>query len=227
MTPKTALLLGATGLIGSHLLHLLLDSRDYQTVVVITRRSLPDHPKLRQVLMEDFDQLPKLSDAFAGVEDVFCCLGTTIRKAGTQEKFRKVDYDYPVTAARLAKEAGVRRYLLVSSMGANSHAKVFYSRVKGETEETIRKLQLPAVAIMRPSLLLGKRAEFRFGERIAEWISRPILFLFRGPLFKYRPVEARDVAAVMLRMGQMFLPGVHTYENDQIHRLAAGTPGKQ
>ena len=225
---KKAVLLGATGLIGAFLLELLLDAPAYETVTVITRKRLPEHPKLRQVVLPDFGDLEQYGDAFAGAEDVFCCLGTTIKQAGSQEQFRIVDYTYPVLAARLAQAAGARRYLVVSAMGASAQSRVFYSRVKGEMEEAIRALGLPGVSIMRPSLLLGERQphsrkerqSFRLGETVAIWLFRRLSFLFRGPLRKYRAIEARDVAAIMLRVAQMYLPGTHIYENDQLHAMA-------
>jgi uncharacterized protein YbjT (DUF2867 family) len=158
--------------------------------------------------------------AFEGAEDVFCALGTTIRQAGSQARFREVDFDYPVAAARLAKAAGARRYVLVSSMGADAKSKIFYSRVKGETEDAIRALGLPMTSIVRPSLLLGDRRQFRLGERVGTLLARPLGFLFAGSLLKYRPIEARDVAAVMVRVAQMFSPGTHVYENDQLQRMA-------
>jgi len=215
---KHAVLLGATGLIGRHVLEKLLASPAYGNVTAIVRKPLTEHPKLRQFVLEQFDAMPE--DAFEGADDVFCALGTTIKQARTREKFRQVDHDYPVAAAERAKAAGAKRYLLVSAMGADPASKIFYNRVKGETETDIRALQLPMLTIVRPSLLLGDREQFRLGEKFADWLSRPLSPLFRGPLFKYRPIEASDVAAVLVRAAQMYTPGTHVYENDQLHRMA-------
>lgn len=220
---KKAVLLGATGLIGGFLLHRLLNAEAYSEIATVTRTELPSHPKLRQIVLPDFEAMASQGAAFAGAADVFCCLGTTIRVAGTQERFRQVDFEYPVLAARLAKEAGAQRYVVVSSMGANPKSRAFYTRVKGETEEAIRALGLPMLSILRPSLLLGERQQFRLGERAASALSRPFAFAFRGPLFKYRPIEASDVANVMFRVAQMYAPGAHVYENDQLHRMAPGS----
>ncbi|MCI3923783.1 oxidoreductase [Paenibacillus sp. TRM 82003] len=220
---KKAVLLGATGLIGSFLLKRLLASDAYGEIVTVTRNELPAHPKQRQLVLPDFAMLESQTKAFAGAEDVFCCLGTTIKAAGSQERFRQVDYEYPVVAARLAKEAGAQRFVLVSSMGADAGSRVFYSRVKGETEAAIKAVGLPMLSIVRPSLLLGERKQFRFGERVAVALSRPLGFVFRGSLVKYRPIEASDVANVMYRVGQMYAPGTHVYENDQLHRMAPGS----
>lgn len=223
---KQAALLGATGLVGGELLKLLLGGGEYGAVTAIVRKPLPEHAKLRQIVLDDFAQMDRHAEAagaFAGAEDVYCCLGTTIRQAGSQERFRLVDYAYPLKAAVLAKEAGAQRYLLVSAMGANAASGIFYSRVKGELETAIRALALPMVSIVRPSLLLGNRQQFRLGERVTAAVAGPLLPLMSGRLLKYRPIEAADVAAVMYRVGQMYTPGVNVYENDQLHRMAPGS----
>ena len=218
---KTALVLGATGLVGSKLLQLLLHAQQYSHVIAITRKPLADHGKLQQVLLQDFEQMEEYAHLFSGVDDVFCCLGTTIKQAGSQDRFRQVDYAYPLAAARIAEKAGVRRFLLVSAMGANSQSRIFYNRVKGEAEKEICALQLPCVSILRPSLLLGERKQFRFGERLASWILPPLAPIFRGRLFKYRPIQAQAVAAAMLGAAQILTSGTNIYENDQLHRMAS------
>ncbi|MBW5445825.1 NAD(P)H-binding protein [Cohnella sp. CFH 77786] len=218
---KKAILLGATGLIGQELLEKLLHSEAYGEVRILVRRPLPEREKLKQVVLSDWDKLDEHADCFEDVTDVFCCLGTTIKKAGTQANFRKVDYEYPFMAARLAKAAGVQRFLVITAIGADAAARTFYSRVKGELEAAIRTLNLPSVAILRPSLLLGKRKEFRIGERAAIGLSKLVAFVFRGSLFKYKPIQARTVAYVMFRVAQMYLPGTHIFENDQLHRMGA------
>jgi uncharacterized protein YbjT (DUF2867 family) len=217
---KKAILLGATGLVGQQLLQLLLSSDHYEAIVTFGRKPLETHPKLQQVVCSDLSEMDQHAATFEGVEDVFCCLGTTIRVAKTRERFREVDYGYPLLAAKLAKAAGVKRYLLVSAMGANTNSNIFYSRVKGEIETAIQMLQLPSVCIFRPSLLLGNRTEFRFGERLSILLSRPLQIIWRGKWFKYKPIEARDVALAMVRVAQMFLPGTHIFENDQLHHLS-------
>ncbi len=216
---KKALLLGATGLIGSQLLKLLLQDDSYEEVVVFVRRDLTiSHPKLRQIQLEDFHHMSQYKDEF-NVNDVFSCLGTTIKKAKTQERFKEVDFIFPLLAAKLAKEQGAERYLLVSSMGADGQSRFFYSQVKGELEKAIQNLGLRSFLIFRPSLLLGERAEFRFGEKLSAWISQPLSSLFVGSLLKYRPIQATKVAEVMHRMAQTFLPGTQIFENDQMHRM--------
>src|SRR5687768_15734091 len=185
VSPRTALLAGATGLVGSHVLPLLLTDDAWSHVVTLGRRPSPiQHPKLEQPIV-DLGAL----DAMGGLpraDDVFCCLGTTIKQAGSQEGFRRVDYDFVVGLAR----AGLR----VSAIGADPSSRVFYSRVKGEAEAAVRQLPYRGVQIFRPSLLLGERAEFRMGERLAT-IAAPLLKLpLVGRLRRYRPIEAAAVA---------------------------------
>lgn len=216
---KKALLLGATGLVGGNLLDLLLEDQDYGEVTIFVRRELElSHPKLRQIVLDDFQQMIQYEKEFSA-EDLFCCLGTTIKKAKTKERFKQVDFTYPLLAAELAKKAGGKRYLLISSMGADPHSRFFYNRVKGEIEKAIQGLQFPSFFIFRPSLLLGQRKEFRLGEKLSAALSQPLSFVFIGPLLKYRPIQAKVVALAMHKMAQTYLPGTQIFENDQITRL--------
>lgn len=215
---RTALVFGATGLIGGHLVRQLLESPEYHRVVLLLRRPLGlAHEKLEQQVT-DFNRLEEHRAAFR-VDDLYCCLGTTMRKAGSREAFRRVDYDYPLAAARLAREAGVKRYLLVSSMGADPGSAIFYSRVKGEVEEAIAAVGLPSLLIFRPSLLLGEREEARFGESVAAAVSRVIAPLMVGPLARIRAIEGKTVARAMIRMALDGPAGIHRYPSDEIGRL--------
>ncbi len=219
---RTALLLGASGLIGGHCLDLLLADSDYAQVTVLVRKSLSrTHPKLTQQIV-DFERLTEVAEAFR-VQDVFCCLGTTIKTAGSQEAFRKVDFTYPVESARLAVQQGATQFLLVSSLGANAKSSVFYNRTKGEVERAVAASDLSSVQIFRPSLLLGQRAEVRSGELVAEKLSRALSFLLVGPLRKYRPIEARAVAAAMIAVAKDQRAGIHLYESNQIAEIAPQT----
>jgi uncharacterized protein YbjT (DUF2867 family) len=213
---KHALLAGATGLVGERCLRRLLDHRAYSKVTVLSRRPLAlSHEKLRVELV-DFDNLQLPGGRF---EDLFCCLGTTIRQAGSQEVFRRVDHDYPLALARLGKAAGTRQYVLVSALGADAGSSIFYSRVKGETERDIAAVGLQKVVFMRPSLLLGERREPRAGEGMGIFVGRLIAPLLLGPLRKYRPIAADDVAAAMLYAANHDLaPG--PIDSDDIAQLA-------
>jgi len=190
---STILLLGATGLVGSATLRLLRDDPAFPRVVTLTRRPLAavTHPKL-DARVGDLEQLDALADAFA-VDVVICALGTTIKQAGSQARFRAIDFDIPLAAARLARARGARHYLYVSSLGADPASPVFYSRTKGELEAALRGVGFPRLSIVRPSLLLGPRAELRPGERLAQ------LFGFL-PLGKYTAIPAADVAAALVRL---------------------------
>lgn len=216
---RTAILLGATGLVGSTCLQGLLASSAYARVTVLGRRQLGgQHPKLEQHVV-DFDQLAAHAALWGG-DDLYLCLGTTRRKAGSKEAFRRVDFDYTVGAARLGAERGMSKLLLVSALGADAHSSFFYNRVKGEAEEAVRSLPFREVHIFRPSLLLGERNDSRPMERAAIAVSRGMGFLWSGPLRKYRPVTAEDVAEAMIARALGEQPGVHVHENNTLHRAA-------
>ncbi|WP_438434748.1 NAD-dependent epimerase/dehydratase family protein [Gorillibacterium sp. sgz500922] len=194
----TALLLGASGLTGSALLRLLAAEPDCRQVTALVRRPLSiAHPKLR-VRLVDFDRLADERAEFAA-DWIFCCLGTTIRKAGSQETFARVDRDYPLAAGRLAAEGGARSLHVISSVGATPASRVFYTRTKGQLEDGLSALPLRQLHIYHPSLLLGDREEFRLGERAAAVAMRAVDGLLRrGALARYRAIPAGDVAAAML-----------------------------
>ena len=209
---RTALLAGATGLVGSYVLKKLSASPAYSKVIVWVRRPLAvSDPKVTVELI-DFD---RLEERHISAQDVYCCLGTTIKQAGSQDAFRRVDFGYPVALARRAAKDGVRRLLIVSALGANARSSVFYSRVKGEMEEAVRASGVPQIYLFRPSLLVGPRREFRLGERIGFLVS----LVLRPLLGKYRPIHADAVAEAMLIAATRDLePGV--YESDRIGELA-------
>lgn len=212
---RTALIVGATGLVGNELLHILLDSSMYESICILVRmRISTEHTKLTQQIV-DFNALEKHAEMFA-VDDVFCCLGTTIKKAGSQEAFKKVDFEYPLQVARLAKQKDAKQFLIISAMGANKNSKVFYSRVKGEIEAALEDVDILSLHIFRPSLLLGKRKEFRLGERFAEVISPIFSVLLIGRLRKYKPIQAKDVAIAMYENAKDGQIGRFVYDGNQM-----------
>ncbi|HUM02121.1 MAG TPA: oxidoreductase [Thermoanaerobaculia bacterium] len=216
---RTALLVGATGLVGGHCLRMLLADDAWSQVVVLARRRLPaSHPKLVARLV-DFDRLGQLS-GFPRVTDVFCALGTTIARAGSRPEFYKVDFTYVAETARLASVSGARQFLLVSALGADPVSNIFYSRVKGEAEEAVKKLPLAAIQIFRPSLLSGERMEARPLERVGVAVFSALSFAMVGPLRRYRPVAAADVARAMLEVARRESPGTHVYDPERIEELA-------
>lgn len=213
---RRALVAGATGLVGRALVQCLLDDPDTLEVVAVTRRPLAiPHPKLTEALV-DFAHLADI--ASPPVDDYYCCLGTTIRQAGSQEAFRTVDLVYPVTLAHVALAAGATRCFVVSAMGANAAAGVFYSRVKGELEAELARLPFRTVVALRPSLLAGERAEFRPGERVALAVMQPLRALVPA---RYRAIPAATVARAMVAAARSSAAGRFVVESDAIARLAA------
>jgi Predicted nucleoside-diphosphate-sugar epimerases len=216
---KSALLVGASGLVGGHCLQFLLEESSYTRVSVLVRRPLSiTHDKLVQHVV-DFSELETLGE-FLAADDVYFCLGTTIKKAGTQEAFRKVDFDYPIKIAALTQHCGVAQFLLVSSLGADPHSRIFYNRVKGEVEEAIRKISFTTINIFRPSLLLGERTEHRTGEKAGAFIMSGLKYALVGPLRKYRAIQAHDVAKAMVQVAQKNLKGVNIFDSKQIQEIA-------
>lgn len=190
------LLLGATGLTGSACLSDLLTLPVIEQVTVLCRTPLSiDHPKLVGQTV-DFERLSMAADRF-DVDVVICCLGTTIRKAGSKAAFRKVDLDYCVAAAELAKACGVKVFMVMSAIGASPTSPVFYNRVKGELEASLTALQFPRLSIYRPGLLLGSRNERRIGETAMGVVMPALNHLLLGSLRKYRGLESAVVARAM------------------------------
>jgi len=210
---RTALVAGATGLVGSHVLELLLADPQWSHVVTVGRRKTSNHnAKLEQRVL-NLSELDSVTD-LPHVDDVFCCLGTTIKQAGSQPAFRLVDHEFVVGLARAGLRAGATQFLLVSAIGADPESRVFYSRVKGETEAAIRKLSYRGIQIFRPSLLLGDRSEFRLGERIA-MLGAPMLpLLLVGRLRRYRPIQAATVARAMISIAHDAPRGPNVFEYD-------------
>jgi uncharacterized protein YbjT (DUF2867 family) len=221
---RTALIAGATGLVGACLLQLLLQGGRYERVVALVRTATGVvHPRLQEVLT-NFSRLADLIDDSThplAVNDVFCCLGTTIKRAGAQQEFRKVDYEYPLALATLTQREGASRFSLISAVGANANSAVFYSRIKGELENAILRLDFQDCQFFRPSLLLGDRKQSRPGEWFAGCLAPVFSPLLIGPLEKYRPVPALAVANAMYLAAAERGHGVQYYESGAILRMAA------
>jgi uncharacterized protein YbjT (DUF2867 family) len=211
MTRKV-LLVGVTGLVGRECLALLLADPTVGKLTALVRKPPADAPKgaKLRVVPVDFDHLDRQPELFE-VDQVICALGTTIKVAGSQEAFRRVDFDYPLAVARKAREHGARHFLLVSALGADAGSRVFYNRVKGELEQALTGLGYPAMTIVRPSLLLGERRQKRPGEEFAK------LFGWAVPR-RYRPVEAKDVAAALVSAAAEDRPGRRIIESAEIVR---------
>ncbi len=195
---REAIIFGATGAVGSELLRLCLDGSRYSRVTVIARRPTSmTHEKLQWVPAE-FNALEDLATISGLIDgDAYCCLGTTIKAAGSEEAFRRVDYHYVLNAARFAKQSGVTQFSLVTAIGANRDSGILYNRTKGEIEAAIIAMDFPSLNIFRPSLLKGKRAEFRLKEEIGNWLFLLMTPLFHFGLQRYKPVEISKLARAL------------------------------
>jgi len=220
---KTALIIGSTGLIGSHLLDLLLESTEYGKVIAFVKRdSGIQHTKLEQHII-DFDQPETYKELVVG-DDFFCTIGTTIKNAGSQDAFRKVDFGYPKEFATIALQNKVKQFFLISSLDALSTSSNFYLKTKGEIEDFLKKSSFETIVILRPSLLLGNRKEFRLGEKIGAFFMKLFSFAFTGKIKKYKPIQSEAVAKAMFDIAQKNYKGFHIIESDEIQEIANKKP---
>lgn len=207
---KTAIVLGATGLIGKKVTEHLLKNDTYSTVIILVRKPLNiNHPKLKQHIF-NYDAI---DNTLLKGDDLFCCLGTTIKTAGSKEAFRKVDLDYVVNVAKASKGNGINHFAVISAMGANKNSTVFYNQIKGEMEESIKAIGFNSTYIIRPSLLLGDRKEFRFGELIGKFFMITLSFLIPK---KYRAIYDVQVAIAMIHFMNQTERGFFVKENDEL-----------
>lgn len=217
---KVALVAGATGLVGRHLVEILCKSNLYDEVKILSRRKLDlQYNKIKYVLVENFDLIVNEKDQLKA-DDVFCCLGTTIKTAGSKEKFYQVDYEYPVKIGEIAFANQAQQYLLISALGANATSSIFYNKVKGEVEKAIEKIGFQTLHIFRPSILVGKRKENRIGEKIGKALMQTFSPLMLAGLKKYKPIKAITVAMAMHNCASQKASGVQIHESDEIKQLA-------
>jgi uncharacterized protein YbjT (DUF2867 family) len=211
---------GATGLIGAGFLKMACDNPSMGAVMALTRRKIPGISHAAHIRQEiiDFENLADYRHLLHARTAV-CAIGTTIKKAGSQENFRNVDYRLPLNIAALAAETGCKKFILISAVGADPDSSVFYSRVKGELERDIQKLPLRTIHIIRPSILLGDRQEFRFGEEIGKRLIQPLSFLIPA---RYKPVHADVIASKIRDLIGDDSPGVFFYEGKQIKSYPDG-----
>ncbi len=215
---KTALIIGSTGLIGSELLKILLESSEYAQVVTFVKRDTGiQNPKLTQHII-DFDKPESYKEWVVG-DDFFCTIGTTIKKAGSQKAFKKVDFEYPKQFALFAQENKVKNYLLISSLDANAKSSNFYLKTKGEIQDFLKTCNFESVSILQPSLLLGDRNEFRFAEKAGAFVMKLVSFVFVGKLKKYKAIQGNTVAKALYRIAQKNKKGFHIYESDVIQEI--------
>lgn len=205
---------GSTGFIGSILLNLLKDDNDYKNVQVLSRRALDLSAKFN-VLVGDISK-----QKLESVDVAFCALGTTIATAGSKDAFYHVDHDMVIDFAKNAKEAGAKTFVLVSSVGATPNTSNFYLKVKGETEKDVESVGFESLIILRPSMLMGERKEFRFGELIGKAVMTVVNPLMLGSLSKYKGIQGKTVAKAMQRLGKENLRGVHVLEGNELHAFS-------
>lgn len=198
---KKAIVYGASGLVGSYILDNLLNNNNYEQVIIVVRKDLNiQHPKLK-TLIGDFNSLSKVIKDIQ-VDEVFIALGTTQKKTPDKKLYYQIDHDYPILAAKLAKENGAKAVFLVSALGANAKSSIFYTKLKGETEQGIISLNLEHTYIFRPSMILGDRKESRPLEKVFIGIFKLINPLFVGSLSKYKGIEAEDIAKAMVKSAE-------------------------
>lgn len=213
---KTALLAGATGLVGGYVLQILLAHPNISQILVITRRPLTQQHDKLQTIIADNNTLLQVEAALRA-DMVFCCLGTTIKKAGNQDNFYRIDHDYPVQLATLARAHGATHFALISAIGANANSRIFYNKVKGETERDVIALGYEQCHIVRPSLILGERMEKRFGEDIMKKFSSILNPLLIGKAQKYRAIHAKTIAQAMVdKMLNTSITGTYIHENNHL-----------
>lgn len=218
---RTALLLGATGLVGRHTLARLAGDARWSRIVTLDRRPLACASPTHTSHVVDFERLDDVEPGVWACDDVFCGIGTTIKQAGSQAAFRHVDLDIPAHVAQRTHAAGATQMLLVSSMGADAGSRIFYNRTKGQAEAAVRGVGFETVHLLRPSLLTGDRAEVRAGELVGEAVLRIANPLLVGPLKNLRPTPAQDVAAALVSFAAEHTPGVHVHDPEQIRQRAA------
>jgi uncharacterized protein YbjT (DUF2867 family) len=212
-TERTALVFGASGMVGNYLVRQLLENPAYSKVDIFVRNPAGHfHPKLREHQV-DFGRLGDYAELIKG-DDLFVCLGSTIRKAGSVARFGEIDRDLPVKIARMAHENGVGGIAVISSLGADSSSRNYYLRIKGEMEAGVQNIPFDRIVIARPSMLFGTRKSFRLGESVGKIFMKAIGFLLVGQARKYRGIDGRTVAAAMISLIQ--LPGRKIYQSDEL-----------
>ena len=215
---RIAVIAGSTGLVGHELLQLLQNDSTYDKVYCLVRKSSNlKHPRVAELVI-DFDRIPESLSEIKSVDDIYCCLGTTIKTVGgSKEAFRKVDHDYPLALAKWGESMNAKKMLVVSAMGADANSSIFYNKTKGEMENDISKLKIESITFFRPSLLIGDRKENRPGEKIGIAIAKALSFLFIGLLKNYKGIHVKKVAAAMLIASRKQSRGVEVILSGQMN----------
>jgi len=221
MNEHTAVVLGASGLIGHLLVEELLKDDSFVLVRILVRRPLPIvHPKLKQEFV-NFNDIKEYDQKFGDGDIIFSCIGTTQKNVkGDKTAYEKIDYDIPVNAARIGIAKNYKKFPLVSSVGADENSSNFYLRLKGKIEKAIKQFEFESISIFCPSMLLGERKEKRRGEKLLQGSMKFLSNFLFGPLKKYKAIQAKDVAKAMVKMAKQNKPGVHYLEYEEIINLS-------
>ncbi len=212
---QSSLIIGATGFVGSYLVQEILNSPTFDSVTALVRKpTFTTHPKLKEIVFDFRDETA--IESLEPVNHIFCCLGTTIKTAGSKEAFRFVDYELPLRFANWAESTHAESFSIVTAIGANSDSSIFYNQVKGNVEDEIKTLNIPTIQIFQPSLIMGPRKEFRLGELIGKGIMVILNPLMIGPGKKYRGIHAQTIAKGMVHHLEKSNPGITIFESDKI-----------
>lgn len=199
---KTALVFGSSGLTGTSLIRLLIEDVDYSNIKLFVRKSLAiTHPKIEQIIITNHFKPSDIQEKLVG-DELFCCIGTTMKKAGSKEAFEEVDLNIPVQLSQVAAKNSIQKFFVISSIGASSKSGNFYLRTKGKMEEQVQLAGIEKVYIFRPSLILGERHEKRFGENLGKIFYKVLSFAFIGPMKKYKGIEAESIARTMIQVAK-------------------------
>ena len=215
---KTAIIFGSTGLVGNHLLNLLINDNYYSSIKIFVRSNVNiKNPKL-EIINIDFKALDNYFDKIKG-DDCFFCIGTTKKDTPDKNEYRRVEYEIPVKIASIAKKNNINLFMYVSSSGSNINTKNLYLKNKGETEEILKGLNFPRLSIIRPSLILGPRNKFRLGEFILQKLFKNLSFLFQGSLKQYRAIDAKDIAKAMINISKNDFKDVY-FDSSYLQKLS-------
>ena len=216
---KTALIFGSSGLIGSHLLSLIIKDKNYNKVKIFVRSNfVKDNSKI-EIIKVDFNNLENYKDAIVG-DDCFFCIGTTRKNTPDKDQYKKIECNLPVDVAKIAKLNSVNNFIYISSLGANPNAASLYLKNKGKAEEELIKLSFSNLSILRPSILLGNRKENRVGEKIGIFAMKTVSPLFLGKMKKYKPIKVENVAKTMLQVAQKDYQK-NIFESDEITKIGS------
>ena len=214
---KTALIFGSSGLIGNQLLSIILQNNNYNKVKLFVRLVPENNDSKVEIIQTDFANLEKHKNSIVG-DDCFFCIGTTRKDAPDKNEYKRIEYEIPVSVAKIAKSNSVNSFVYVSSLGANPKSSGSYLKNKGQVEEELKNLNFSKLAVIRPSILLGNRKTFRLGERIGTFVMKGLSIFFLGNLKKYKPIQGECVGKAMVSIAENNYDKI-TFENDELQEI--------